>query len=147
MVLTKSASASDTNSIQSEGVGVNADEAFLSTLGYKQEFKREFTRIELFGVSFSIIGVLPSIASVLVFAIPNGGPIALVWGVSVFLSVVKRLQALIYGEPSGPSAHSSLCLLLCRCPNLAPPCPRLVDYTTGRSHSRLLDTGGYCHGS
>ncbi|KLO14661.1 APC amino acid permease [Schizopora paradoxa] len=79
----KSASASETNSLRSGDASVNADEAFLSTLGYKQEFKREFTRFELFGVAFSIIGVLPSIASVLVFAIPNGGPIALVWGWAV----------------------------------------------------------------
>ena len=43
---------------------VTGDDAFLATLGYKQEFKREFSKLELFGVSFSIIGVLPSIASV-----------------------------------------------------------------------------------
>ena len=39
-----------------------ADEALLASLGYKQEFKRHFTPLEVFGVSFSIIGIFPSIA-------------------------------------------------------------------------------------
>ncbi|KDQ60457.1 hypothetical protein JAAARDRAFT_32877 [Jaapia argillacea MUCL 33604] len=56
------------------------DEAVLAALGYKQEFKRAFTPLELFGVGFSIIGLLPSIAYVLVYAIPYGGPVAMVWG-------------------------------------------------------------------
>ncbi len=147
MVLTKNASASDTNSVQSEGVGVNADEAFLSTLGYKQEFKREFTKFELFGVSFSIIGVLPSIASVLVFAIPNGGPIALVWGVSSSSGVVKWLRVLNFWDVSGPSAHSLSCSLRCRWQSLVPRCPHLEGCITGHSHSRLPDTGDCYRGS
>ncbi|KAF9644428.1 APC amino acid permease [Thelephora ganbajun] len=60
-----------------------ADEALLASLGYKQEFKREFAPLEVFGIAFSIIGLLPSIASVLVFALPNGGPLAMVWGWAV----------------------------------------------------------------
>ena len=36
-----------------------ADEAFLASLGYKQEFKREFKPFELFGLSFSMIGMFP----------------------------------------------------------------------------------------
>ncbi|KAG7087578.1 hypothetical protein E1B28_013532 [Marasmius oreades] len=57
-----------------------ADEALLATLGYKQEFKRAFKPLEVFGIAFSIIGLLPSIASVLFYAIPNGGGPAMVWG-------------------------------------------------------------------
>ena len=60
-----------------------ADEALLATLGYKQEFRREFAPLEVFGIVFSIIGLLPSIASVLVYALPNGGPVAMVWGWAV----------------------------------------------------------------
>ncbi|KAJ3485620.1 hypothetical protein NLI96_g4821 [Meripilus lineatus] len=59
---------------------MNQDEAFLARLGYKQDFKRAFSKIELFGVSFSVIGILPSLAGVLIFAIPYGGPVAMVWG-------------------------------------------------------------------
>jgi hypothetical protein len=76
-----------------------ADEALLADLGYKQEFKREFTPLEVcsifpskkstptnitwqvFGIAFSIIGLMPSISSVLFYAIPNGGGPAMVWGV------------------------------------------------------------------
>lgn len=52
------------SSESSDGVSdTNAsDDALLASLGYKQEFKREYTKIELFGLSFSIIGVVPSIA-------------------------------------------------------------------------------------
>ncbi|KAK7019736.1 hypothetical protein VNI00_017976 [Paramarasmius palmivorus] len=46
------------------------DESLLAELGYKQEFKRDFNTLELFGLGFSIIGVLPSIASVLVYSSP-----------------------------------------------------------------------------
>ncbi|KAJ7589028.1 APC amino acid permease [Mycena floridula] len=56
------------------------DETLLATLGYKQEFKRHYSALELFGVSFSLIGVVPSVATVLVYAIPYGGPAAIVWG-------------------------------------------------------------------
>ncbi|KAG2360781.1 amino acid transporter [Suillus spraguei] len=56
------------------------DEAILARLGYKQEFQREFTPLEVFGVAFSLIGVVPSIASVLFNSMPNGGPVAMVWG-------------------------------------------------------------------
>ncbi|KAH9021102.1 amino acid/polyamine transporter I [Lactarius deliciosus] len=60
-----------------------ADEELLAELGYKQEFKRAFRPIEVFGVAFSIIGLLPSIASVLFYSLPNGGPAAMVWGWAV----------------------------------------------------------------
>ncbi|KAF8183810.1 amino acid transporter [Mycena galopus ATCC 62051] len=57
-----------------------ADEKLLAALGYKQEFKRAFSPLEVFGIAFSIIGLLPSIASVLFYSIPNGGGPAMVWG-------------------------------------------------------------------
>jgi len=60
-----------------------ADEELLASLGYKQEFRREFTGLETFGIAFSIIGLLPSIASVLSYSIPNGGAAAMVWGWAV----------------------------------------------------------------
>ncbi|KAG1875108.1 amino acid/polyamine transporter I [Suillus tomentosus] len=57
-----------------------ADETTLAKLGYKQELYREFTPLEVAGLAFSFVGVAPSIASVLFYAIPNGGPFAMVWG-------------------------------------------------------------------
>lgn len=51
---------------------------FAATLGYKQELRRSFTMIEVFGIAFSIIGLLPSIAATLAYTIP-AGPIGMVW--------------------------------------------------------------------
>ncbi|CDO77529.1 hypothetical protein BN946_scf184912.g28, partial [Trametes cinnabarina] len=83
---------------------VASDDAALANLGYKQEFKRDFRPLEVFGIGFSIMGLLPSIASVLVFAIPNGGPMALVWGwaiCSIFLmSVALALAELASSAPT-----------------------------------------------
>ncbi|KAJ7268728.1 amino acid/polyamine transporter I [Mycena haematopus] len=59
---------------------LNDDEDLLAQLGYKQEFKREFSRMELFGLSFSVMGVVQSIAAVLLFSLPNGGLVGMVWG-------------------------------------------------------------------
>ncbi|CCM01799.1 uncharacterized protein FIBRA_03866 [Fibroporia radiculosa] len=61
----------------------DADAVELARLGYKQELKRAFSPLEVFGLVFSIFGLFPSIASVLVYALPNGGPVALVWGWAV----------------------------------------------------------------
>ncbi|PBL00212.1 hypothetical protein ARMGADRAFT_1116261, partial [Armillaria gallica] len=52
----------------------------LAHLGYKQEFKRAFSRYELFGLAFSVNGVVQGIATVLVYSIPYGGPVSMVWG-------------------------------------------------------------------
>ncbi|KAL0954677.1 hypothetical protein HGRIS_003626 [Hohenbuehelia grisea] len=74
----------------------NQDDALLANLGYKQEFKRDFHPLEVFGLGFSIIGVVPSVASVLFYAIPYGGPVAMVWGwatCSVFLMFIAMAVA------------------------------------------------------
>lgn len=42
---------------------VTKDEAMILALGYKQEFKREFSLISIFAVSFSVLGLLPSVAA------------------------------------------------------------------------------------
>ena len=77
------------------------DEQLLASLGYKQELKRDFHWIELLCFSFSVISVASAItwaapgfledfmaniglvSSVLVYSIPNGGAVAMVWGVRV----------------------------------------------------------------
>jgi hypothetical protein len=38
------------------------DKALLASLGYKQELKREFHPIELFGFGFSVTSIVPSVA-------------------------------------------------------------------------------------
>jgi amino acid transporter len=67
----------------------------VAKLGYKQELRRNFTMIEVFGIAFSIIGLLPSIASTLSFSIP-AGPIGMVWGwflASMFIFIVGVAMA------------------------------------------------------
>ncbi|RCK66945.1 GABA-specific permease [Candida viswanathii] len=55
------------------------DVDLLAQIGYKQELRRHYSTLQVFGIAFSIMGLLPSIASVL----PEGlecGPAGLVWG-------------------------------------------------------------------
>lgn len=71
------------------------DAAVLAKLGYKQELRRNFAMIEVFGIAFSIIGLLPSIASTLSYSIP-AGPVGMVWGwflASGFIFVVGLAMA------------------------------------------------------
>ena len=53
---------------ESDGGSLTSDNAALAALGYKQEFKRHFTPLEVWGLSFSIIGIFPSIASVSLYS-------------------------------------------------------------------------------
>lgn len=59
---------------------VDNDEAVILALGYKQEFKREFSLFTTFGVSFSVLGLLPSIASTLWYSLAYSGNAGLTWG-------------------------------------------------------------------
>ena len=49
------------------------DEKVLLALGYKQEFKREFSLWSTFCVSFAVLGLLPSFASTLSFGMGSAG--------------------------------------------------------------------------
>ncbi|KAJ6608932.1 amino acid/polyamine transporter I [Mycena sp. CBHHK59/15] len=72
------------------------DSALLARLGYKQELKREFTILELFGFGFSVAAVVPSVSAVLVYSLPYGGAPAMIWGwgtCSVFLMTIAFAMA------------------------------------------------------
>ncbi|CCK70350.1 uncharacterized protein KNAG_0E00820 [Huiozyma naganishii CBS 8797] len=62
------------NSVQSV-----SDNQLLAEIGYKPELKRQFSTLQVFGIAFSIMGLLPSIASVMAGGLA-GGPVSLVWG-------------------------------------------------------------------
>lgn len=47
-------------------------------LGYKQELRRHYSTVQVFAIAFSIMGLLPSIASTLSYSIP-AGPAGMVW--------------------------------------------------------------------
>ncbi|VDC02845.1 unnamed protein product [Peniophora sp. CBMAI 1063] len=68
------------------------DEDELARLGYRQELRRDFGFLEVFGLALSCVGIIPSVVTLLVYAIPNGGPVAMVWGwmtASVFIIFVS----------------------------------------------------------
>ncbi|KAF7356946.1 hypothetical protein MVEN_01030600 [Mycena venus] len=58
----------------------DVDNAKLAELGYKSEFKREFSLLETCAFSFSIMGIVASISSTLSFGLVSGGHVGLVWG-------------------------------------------------------------------
>ncbi|KAG7661735.1 uncharacterized protein J8A68_004748 [[Candida] subhashii] len=63
------------------------DVELLAQIGYKQELRRHYSTIQVFGIAFSIMGLLPSIASTLSIGL-EAGPAGLVWGwflASVFI--------------------------------------------------------------
>ena len=45
----------------------DADEEVLAALGYRPEFKREFSLFTCFSVSFAVLGLLPSFATTLYY--------------------------------------------------------------------------------
>ncbi|GAT26756.1 amino acid permease [Aspergillus luchuensis] len=68
---------------------MDADERVIVALGYKQEFKREFSLWTTFCVSFSVLGLLPSFASTIYYA-------GMVWGwiiAMIFIQCVAMSMA------------------------------------------------------
>lgn len=55
------------------------DVDLLEQIGYKQELRREYSTLQVFGIAFSIMGVLPSITTTAATGL-EGGPVSLVWG-------------------------------------------------------------------
>ncbi|WVR04519.1 hypothetical protein IAU60_001523 [Kwoniella sp. DSM 27419] len=77
------------------------DDARLEDLGYRPELKRAFTSWETFGVAFSIMGVVPSIASTIFYNLPYGGPVGMVWG-----WLISAILILFVGLAMGELASS-----------------------------------------
>jgi hypothetical protein len=59
---------------------LTADEEVLAALGYKSEFKREFSLFTTFCVSFAVLGLLPSFASTLYYGMGYAGTAGMTWG-------------------------------------------------------------------
>ncbi|KAK6540090.1 hypothetical protein TWF694_008920 [Orbilia ellipsospora] len=75
---------------------MSADEEALFALGYKQEFKREFSLWTTFCVSFAVLGLLPSFASTLYYGMGYAGTAGMVWGwiiAMVFIQCVAMSMA------------------------------------------------------
>ena len=81
------------------------DDETLGALGYKQEFKRDFSIFESFSVSFSVLGLLPSIASTISYAMGysgTGGKVSFVQSSAHRAYTYRRRM----GLPDRSSVHS-----------------------------------------
>lgn len=68
-------------------------------MGYKQELRRQYSTLQIFAVGFSIMGLVPSIASTIAFSLP-AGPVGMVWVCSwilLFSAALTRL-GVVYRE-------------------------------------------------
>ena len=95
--------------------GLSADEAALVALGYKQEFKREFSLWTTFCVSFAVLGLLPSFASTLYFGMGYAGTGGMVWGWLIswfFIQCVAMGMAELCS--SMPTRYVSFLVCMCR---------------------------------
>lgn len=54
------------------------DETLLAEIGYKQELQRRFSTFQIFGISYSIMGILPSVASITATGLA-AGPAGFLW--------------------------------------------------------------------
>ncbi|KAJ6543330.1 amino acid/polyamine transporter I [Mycena sp. CBHHK59/15] len=117
----------------------NDDIVLLARLGYKQELKREFSIVELFGFGFSVSAIVPSVASVLFYSLPNGGPSAMIWGwatSSVFLMFIAMAMAEL-----GLSAPTSGGLYYWTYKFSSPRCRNLLSWMVGYTNTISYITG------
>ncbi|KAL8771101.1 MAG: hypothetical protein Q9209_003272 [Squamulea sp. 1 TL-2023] len=73
-----------------------ADEEVLAALGYKPEFKRDFSLWTSFCVSFAVLGLLPSFASTLYYGMGYAGTPGMTWGwliAMIFIQCVAMSMA------------------------------------------------------
>ena len=82
---------------------LTADEEVLAALGYKPEFKREFSLWTSFCVSFAVLGLLPSFAATLYYGMGYAGTPGMVWGwliAMVFIQCVAMSMAEVRASSS-----------------------------------------------
>lgn len=102
---------------------MDADEQVIVALGYKQEFKREFSLWTTFCVSFAVLGLLPSFASTLYY-----GEFSLQLTCYITLPLIGFKEWAMQVRPAWCGDGSLLwCLsnvLRCQWLSSVPPCPR-----------------------
>ncbi|KAG1744390.1 amino acid permease-domain-containing protein [Suillus lakei] len=116
-----------------------ADEALLAELGYKQEFKRAFTPLEVLSalLCLAIVALMArtitGLCSVLFYALPNGGPASMVWGwavASLFILCVGMSMAEL-----GSAAPTSGGLYFWTHSLSSPRCRNLLSWIVGYSNT------------
>ncbi|KZV76029.1 amino acid transporter [Peniophora sp. CONT] len=86
-----------------------ADDARLAELGYKSEFRREFSLLETVAFAFSIMGIVASVSSTLSFGLASGGHVGMVWGWFIpcifVLAVAASLAELTSSMPTSAGLY------------------------------------------
>ncbi|KAF9224127.1 amino acid transporter [Gyrodon lividus] len=87
----------------------NADDALLAELGYKAEFKREFSMLETIAFAFSIMGVVASVSSTFSFPLFSGGHVGMVWGWFIpcffVMAVAASMAELVSSMPTSAGLY------------------------------------------
>jgi len=86
-----------------------ADDKLLNDLGYKSEFRREFSLIETVAFSFSIMGVIASVSSTYSFPLVSGGHVGMVFGWLIpcffVLAVAASMEELASSMPTSAGLY------------------------------------------
>ncbi|ODV96509.1 hypothetical protein PACTADRAFT_75621 [Pachysolen tannophilus NRRL Y-2460] len=125
------------------------DEAIILALGYKQEFKREFSLMTTFAVSFSVLGLLPSIASTMWYSLGYAGNAGLTWG---WLVAMIGIQCVANSLAEVSSAFPTSGGLYYATAQLAPPkwapflswCVGWSNWLVQITGAPSVDYGGAC---
>ncbi|KAI0737826.1 amino acid transporter [Daedaleopsis nitida] len=108
----------------------HADDALLAKLGYRSEFRREFSLIETIAFAFSIMGVVASVSSTMYFPLISGGHVGMVFGwliPSLFVMTIAASLAELTSAMPYVSISAS-CLDL-------PPCKGLSIWSGRRCYT------------
>lgn len=119
---------------------LTSDDELLAQIGYKPELKRHFSKMQAFGVAFSIMGLLPSISSILAQGI-IAGPAGLLWG-WVISSMFIFLIGVSMSE-NGSSQPTSGGLYYWTNFYAPPKIKTLLSYVIGNTNTIAL-VGGLC---
>ncbi|GAA5895631.1 hypothetical protein JCM8208_005285 [Rhodotorula glutinis] len=93
-----------------------SDEAILARLGYKQEFKREFTNLSTISFAFSIMGVASSVVTTFNTPFGLGGPASVVWcwfiGTIMCFCLGTSIAELVSAYPTNGGLYSASVFLV-----------------------------------
>lgn len=92
------------------------DEADLAAMGYKSEFKREFTNLGTISFAFSIMGLCSSISTTFDTPMLLGGPASVVWcwamGFCGCFFIGTSIAELVSAYPTSGGLYSASCYLV-----------------------------------
>lgn len=126
--------------LNSKTMVLTKDDEVILSLGYKPEFKRDLSLWATFSVSFSVLGLIPSVASTMFYSIAYGGNAGLTWG---FLIGMTGVMAVCCSMCEIASAYPTSGGLYYATAMLSPPKYKaFFSWTVGWSNYFVQLTGG-----